>query len=177
MADKEVTMRKRLGILGVVIAAVALVIGVVSPALGSSSHRSAPTSGQGGQQQTIRVRAVFTEFANIDVGAPGFSLGDEEVFSGNLLGNGQQVGRVALVCTFVSTQNPQRVEAQCPGTAILTGGQITISGVIVNRSLNFTLPITGGSGQYDGARGQVVGRDVSPSPTQPQVELTFQLED
>lgn len=165
-------MGKRLVILGAVIAAVTLVAGAVSPAFGSSSTSSGHT-----HKQTIRVTAVFTDFANIDVGAPGFSLGDEEVFSGNLLRNGQQVGRVALVCTFVSTQNPQRVEAQCPGTAILPGGQITIGGVIVNRSLNFTLPITGGSGQYDGARGQVVGRDVSPSPTQPQVELTFHLED
>jgi hypothetical protein len=177
MADEEVTMRKRLGILGVGIAAAALVIGVVSPALGSSSHRSAPTSsGQGGQQQTIRVRAVFKEFANIDLGTPGLSLGDEVVFSGNLLQHGRKVGRVGLVCTFVSTRNAKRVEAQCPGTATLPGGQITVQGVIVNRSLNFTLPITGGSGRYDEAQGQLVGRDVS-TPTQPQVELTFHLED
>jgi hypothetical protein len=37
------------------------------------------------------------------------------------------------------------------------------------------LPITGGSGQFQGAGGQVVSRDVS-TPTQPQVELTFHLE-
>src|SRR5205823_11552518 len=86
-----------LGLLGVVIAAVALVVGAVSPALGSSSHGSAPTSsGLAGKQQTIRAIAVFTEFdPNIDLGAPGFSLGDEVVFSGNLLQNGKQVGRIA----------------------------------------------------------------------------------
>ena len=76
---------------------------------------------------------------------------------------------------FVSTANADRVEAQCPTTSILPGGQITTQGTIVNRSLNFTLPITGGSGRYQGAGGQVVSRDVS-TPTQPQVELTFQLE-
>jgi hypothetical protein len=118
---------------------------------------------------------VFTEIdPNIDVGAPGFSLGDEVVFSGNLLRNGKQVGRIGVVCTFVSTANAARVEAQCPTTSILPGGQITTQGTIVNRSLNFTLPITGGSGQYQGAGGQVVSRDVS-TPTQPQVELTFHL--
>ena len=164
---------KRLGILGAVIAVMALVVGAVSPALGSSQGAASTSSDK---QQTIRVMAVFTEFdANIDVGAPGFSLGDEVVFSGNLLRNGQQVGRVGVVCTFVSTQNPDRVEAQCPGTATLPGGQIAVQGVIVNRALNWTLPITGGSGRYDRARGQVVSRDVS-TPTQPQVELTFQLE-
>jgi hypothetical protein len=179
MAGEEGTMGKgkRLGILGVGIAVMALVVGAVSPALGSSGRGAASTSsGSAGKQQTIRVTAVFTEFdPAIDVGAPGFSLGDEVVFAGNLLRDGRQVGRVGVVCTFVSTANPDRVEAQCPATAILPGGQIAIQGVIVNRSLNFTLPITGGSGVYDRARGQVVSRDVS-TPTQPQVELTFHLE-
>jgi hypothetical protein len=170
-------MGKRLGILGAVIAVVALVVGAVSPALGAPGEGAASTfSGQADKQQTIRVLAVFTEFdANIDLGAPGLSLGDEVVFSGNLLQAGNQVGRIGVVCTFVSTQNANRVEAQCPTTSILPGGQITTQGTIVNRSLNFTLPITGGSGLYDRARGQVVSRDVS-TPTQPQVELTFDLE-
>jgi hypothetical protein len=98
------------------------------------------------------------------------------VFSGNLPRHGEQVGRIGVVCTFVSTQNAQRVEAQCLATATLREGQIAVQGVIVNRALNFTLPITGGSGRYDRARGQVVSRDIS-TPTQPQVELTFHLED
>ena len=168
---------KRLGITGAVIAVMALVVGAVSPALGSSSHGSTSAgSGHADGQRTIRVTAVFTEFdPNIDLGAPGFSLGDEVVFSGNLLRNGEQVGRVGVVCTFVSTANAARVEAQCPTTSILPGGQITTQGTIVNRSLNFTLPITGGSGRYQGVGGQVVSRDIS-TPTQPQVELTFQLE-
>jgi hypothetical protein len=174
MAGEEGTMGKRVVILGAVIAVMALVVGAVSPALGSSQGAASTSSDK---QQTIRVMAVFTEFdANIDVGAPGFSLGDEVVFSGNLLRNGEQVGRIGVVCTFVSTANAAKVEAQCPTTSILPGGQITTQGTIVNRSLNFTLPITGGSGRYLGASGQVVSRDVS-TPTQPQVELTFHLED
>jgi hypothetical protein len=179
MAGEEGTMGKgkRLGLLGAVIAVMALVVGAVSPALGSSGQGAASTaSGIANKEQTIRVTAVFTEFdASIDVGAPGFSLGDEVVFSGNLLQAGEQVGRVGVVCTFVSTANADRVEAQCPTTSILPGGQITTQGTIVNRSLNFTLPITGGSGRYQGAGGQVVSRD-SSTPTQPQVELTFHLE-
>ena len=168
---------KRLGIAGAVIAVMALVVGAVSPALGSSSQKAAATAASHtGNSQTLRLTAVFTEFDPIiDLGAPGFSLGDEVVFSGNLLRNGAQVGRIGVVCSFVSTANPDRVEAQCPTTSILPGGQITTQGTIVNRSLNFTLPITGGSGRYLGVGGQVVSRDVS-TPTQPQVELTYQLE-
>ena len=169
-------MKKRLGVLGAAVGLLALAVGAVSPALGSSSGGSASASSDDANDgQTIRVIAVFKETAEIDVGAQGFSLGDEVVFSGNLLRNGQQVGRVGVVCTFVSTANAARVEAQCPTTSILPGGQITTQGTIVNRSLNFTLPITGGSGRYEGAGGQVVSRDIS-TPTQPQVELTFHLE-
>ena len=118
------------------------------PALGSSRQAAASTASE--KQQTIRVLAVFTEFdATIDVGAAGFSLGDQVVFSGNLR-DGQQVGRIGVVCTLVSTANAARVEAQCPATSILPGGQLTTQGTIVNRSLHFTLPITGGSGRYQG---------------------------
>src|SRR4029453_11071902 len=133
VTSEEGTMGKRLGALGG-IAVVAVVLGAVSPAVGSSAGN-----------QTIRVTAVFTEFdPNIDLGAPGFSIGDEVVFSGNLVQSGEQVGRIGVVCTFVSTANAAHVEAQSPATATLPQGQITTQGVIVNRSLNFTLPITGG---------------------------------
>jgi hypothetical protein len=117
MAGEEGAMRKRFGLLGAVIAVVTLgVVGAVGPALGSSSEGSASgSSGHAGTRQTIRVTAVFTEFdPNIDVGVAGFSLGDMVVFSGNLLRNGQQVGRIGVVCTFVSTQNADMVEAQWP---------------------------------------------------------------
>jgi hypothetical protein len=168
-------MVKRLGLLGVVIALVALLAGSIGPASGSSGQRTA-SSGHDDEHRTIRLLAVFTEFdPNIDVGAPGFSLGDEVVFSGNLRRHGDQVGRIGVVCTFVSTANAARVEAQCPTTSILPGGQITTQGTIVNRSLNFTLPVTGGSGRYFGVGGEVVAHDVS-TPTQPKVELTFHLE-
>ena len=169
-------MGKRLGILSAVIAVMALVVGAVSPALGSSSQGSASTpSGQVDTQQTIRVFFIPTEFAEIDVGAAGFSLGDEVVFAGDLTRrDGTWVGRYSVVCTFVSAANAERVEAQCPATATLPGGQITIQGVVVNRSVNVTLPITGGSGQFQGADGQLVQRDAS-TPTQTKVELTFYL--
>lgn len=72
-------MGKRLGVLGVVIALVALVAlvgGLVSPALGSSSGGSGSTRSDDHKGQTIRVIFVPAEVAEIDVGAPGFSVGD-----------------------------------------------------------------------------------------------------
>jgi hypothetical protein len=148
-----------------------LVVGAVSPALGSSSAGSA-SSGDANDGRSIRVIAVFKENAEIDVGTQGFSLGDEVVFSGNLRQGGERVGRTGIVCTFTSAARAKRVEAQCPGTATLPGGQITFQGLVVNRNLR-VLPITGGSGQYQGAAGEMHVRLRPPT----RAVVTFHLED
>ena len=164
-------MMKRIGLPGTVFALVALLVGAVSPAFGSSSRGSASAS-SASHGQTLRVTAVFNEIAQIDLGDPGFSLGDEVVFSGVLRQGGQRVGRVGVVCTFTSAANPNSVQAQCPATADLAGGQITLQGLVTNRDLK-VLSITGGSGRYAGATGQMHARFV----TQTKAILTFQLED
>jgi hypothetical protein len=165
-------MAKRLGVLGTVFALTALLVGAVSPAFGSSGGGSASEASGDGHGQTIRVTAVFKEIGEIDLGAPGFSLGDEVVFSGYLRQAGQRVGRVGVICTFTSAANPNSVQAQCPATAELPGGQITLQGLVTNRDLK-VLSITGGSGRYAGAEGQMHARFLS----QTKAILTFQLED
>ena len=165
-------MAKRLGVLGTVFALVALLVGAITPAFGSSGGGSASESAGHGHGQTIRVIAVFKETAKIDVGAPGFSLGDEVVFAGVLRQDGKRVGRVGAVCTFTSAANPDSIQAQCPATADFTGGQITLQGLVTNLDLKL-LSITGGSGRYQGAEGQMHARFVS----QTKAVLTFELED
>lgn len=59
-------------------------VGVVSPALGSS--------GEYDKQQTFRVVGVTAELDFIDLGDEGSSLGDEIVFSVNLWRHRKQVG-------------------------------------------------------------------------------------
>lgn len=166
-------MGKRLRVLGAVIALAVLTVGAVPPALGSSDSGS--TTARDTDEQTISVIFVPKEVAEIDNGAEGFSLGDDFVFSGNLRQGGERVGRYGVVCTFISTADPDHVEAQCPATATLPGGQITVQGVVVNRSLDVTLPIIGGSGDYEGAEGQLVQRNISTA-TKIKAALTFHLE-
>jgi len=167
-------MKKRLGVLGATVGLLALAVGAVGPAFGSSTGGSASaSSGDANDGRTIRVIAVFKETAEIDVGAHGFSLGDEVVFSGNLRRSGQRVGRLGIVCTFTSTARANRVEAHCPGTATLPEGQITVQGLVVNRNLR-VLPVTGGSGQYQGADGEMHARFAASGP---RAVLTFHLED
>src|SRR5690349_19929632 len=87
------SMGKRIGVFGTVFALVALLVGAVSPAFGTASDGSAAAPSGDGHGHTIRVTAVFKEVGQIDVGDPGFSLGDEVIFSGVLRQGGERVGR------------------------------------------------------------------------------------
>jgi hypothetical protein len=155
-------MGKRLGVLGAVIALVALGGAAISPALGSS--------GDDEGQRTIRVVSVLEEQEFLDLGAEGESVGDQFIFTSKLLKGGEQVGHDGVVCTIVSLE---RHEAQCVATEWFSGGQITLQGLISFAGEPPAVPITGGSGKYEGAEGELHIRPVSET----REVLTFHLED
>jgi hypothetical protein len=142
-------MGKRLAVLGVAVALVAMAVGVVSPALGAA--------GDDDKQRTIRVVSIITEQDFLDLGAEGPSLGDQFVFTSKELKDGEEVGHTGVACTLTSVE---REEFQCVATTWFRGGQITIQGLI-DGATTFTVPITGGSGKYQGAEGEVHVRQVS----------------
>ena len=155
-------MGKRLGALGAVIAVVALAVGIALPAAGST--------GNAAQDQSIRVTAVTTEQKLLDLGGPGFSLGNEIVFSQKLLQGANQVGHDGSVCTEVSVA---RQEAQCIATYSFPGGQITAQALVIfGSTAPYDGSITGGTGKYEGAKGELHVQNVSPT----EGILTFHLE-
>jgi hypothetical protein len=144
-------MGMRLGALSAAIAVVALAVGVVSPAVGSS--------GGAAEERTFRVVANITEVNFVDVGTEGASLGDEIVFSNKLLEDGNEVGHEGAVCTTVSLE---RQEAQCIATFSFRDGEITAQALIRLRSTTpYAVSITGGSGKYEGAEGEIQVTPVS----------------
>lgn len=155
-------MGKRLGALGAVIAVVALAVGIALPAAGST--------GNAAQHQTIRVTAVTTEQKFLDLGGTGFALGNEIVFSQKLLQGANQVGHDGSVCTEVSVA---RQEAQCIATYSFPGGQITAQALVIfGSTAPYDGSITGGTGKYEGAKGELHVQNVSPT----EGILTFHLE-
>ena len=156
-------MGKLLGLLGAAVALVALAVGLAGPAWGSS--------GNNGNQATIRVDAVTTEQNFVDLPpAPGTSLGDLIVFTGQLLQGDTEVGHQSGVCTVTSVQ---RNEAQCNATYSLRGGQITAQALItLGSSAPYAGAITGGTGKYQGAEGEVIVQPVSATRGM----LTFHLQ-
>jgi hypothetical protein len=158
-------MGKRLGVLGAAVTLVALAVGLVGPAWGSS--------GDDGKQRTFRLEALSTEQNFLDLGAAGNSLGDQIVFTTQLLKGDTEVGHQGGVCTVTSVQ---RNEAQCIATYSLRGGQITGQALIrLGDPAPYAVAITGGSGKYKGVEGEVRVRPASE--TQPRGILTFHLQD
>jgi hypothetical protein len=91
--------------------------------------------------------------------APEPSLGDSFVLSENLLRDGRRVGISGVVCTFVRLGHPPSA-VQCVITARLGSDQLTAQGLSFDQPRN-VFAITGGTGRWRNAGGQVVVRDVS----------------
>jgi hypothetical protein len=158
----EDLVSKSLSVLGVVIAAAVLVVGLVSPAVGSSSGRS--------KQRDIRVHGVVTEVNAVDAAPAGASLGDQVVFSEKLLSGTTEVGHEGAVCTAVSVQ---RNEYLCVATFSFRDGQISAQGLVLfGNPAPYAAPITGGSGKYQGAAGELRVTPISATEGEQVLHLT-----
>lgn len=153
---------------GVSVAAVAVAVlaaGSVGPASGSGSGENHDHG------HTIRVLSTNTEEDFVDSGATGPSLGDMFVFHSDLTRYGKHVGHTGVVCTITSAVNE---ESQCLGSAWFDGrGEITIQGLVAGEPQKFSFPITGGSGEFVGAEGTLVVKEVSDTVE----KLAFHLTD
>ena len=105
------------------------------------------------------------DLAFIDLGAPGPSIGDRLTFANPLFdADGQRIGRDAAECVIVRidpTETPDRQQVvQCTISAQFADGQITAQGLAQGTENYFA--ITGGTGAYRQARGEVLARDIVP---------------
>ena len=119
------------------------------------------------KQTTFTVDAVTTEQQ-----FEGTALGDQIVFTTQLLKGDTEVGHQGGVCTVTSVA---RTEAQCVATYAFRGGQITGQALIVlGDPAPYAVAITGGSGKYKGVEGEVRVRPASEA--QPRRILIFHLQ-
>jgi hypothetical protein len=143
--------RSRLA-LALTVSAVSLV--VVAQSLAHASGRT-----------TSDVRVVtFTEVLgphsnhDVDLGAPGLSVGDEQVFNQALRRNGVRVGHSFGVATVVRASK-KGLTAQVVSTASLRRGTFTLQ-VLYKESFasgppsSLTGAVTGGTGVFRGVTGQ-----------------------
>jgi hypothetical protein len=158
---------------------------VVSLALGGATLASGDSGvsreNHGGHTFTIYAPTAAGRIAFVPVTAGKFSLGDRTVFSDDLFTSqgGKSLGFDGGVCTVVRIADAASAsgELQCQITFSLPEGQITTQELhtLTNGTLSGTQPgaITGGTGMYRGATGEVSVRFVSTT----EAYVTFFLGD
>jgi allene oxide cyclase-like protein len=126
----------------------------------TASGASLAGTGPGGTPQTIRLEERTADFAYLDQGEQGPSLGDQIVFHGRLFDEGgERAGLDAGSCVQTSSTN----EFHCATTTRLRGGSLTAQGLVRGASIPFVaiFAITGGTGEFADAGGQLRLEQVS----------------
>jgi len=100
--------------------------------------------------------------AQIDVGAPGPSVGDQTIITMDAFQATKKVGTSHVVCTTVRAGI-----SQCDNVTTINGNQIATSGLVTSEeeeSKPFTQAITGGTGIYRNVHGQLTVSEAGPQP-------------
>jgi len=124
-----------------------------------------------GERQTLHLRALTTQTRYVDLTLPRASLGDEQVASGTLVDDrGRRSGTFGAACTVVGATAGRHL-LRCDGWASLADGELTFAGLSRTGANRHTLAITGGTGSYRTARGEIKLRDVADRETDVMVLL------
>jgi hypothetical protein len=136
------------------IAAAVAVGAVVAGAASASAVGEAPTA-----KRTEVINLVISGDSEtlVDLGPKGFSAGDQEIVAVTVLRDGRKVGRGSSVCQFVEVTAKSALDV-CSVVLSLPAGQLTADGLVASSPAGpgpFTLAITGGTGGYRTARGEL----------------------
>lgn len=109
-----------------------------------------------GAERHRRIHLIEHELTSqfLDLGRHGLSVGDRQEIHSDILNTGhRKVGTVDDDCAITSVAG-QTLAAVCNGVLSLTGGSITVTfgGPIASIGAQ---AVTGGSGRYEGAHGQL----------------------
>ena len=134
---------RRIAVLATLLLTSGLTVGV---------YQVAGADDEGHSDNTINLIEKDTGFTGLDLGDKGDSPGDEEIFSQDFFDrSGHQVGHGAGFCVSVGGSS-----AQCQATDVISGDQLTVTGLVDFSASGFTVAITGGTGRFNRARGEEI---------------------
>ncbi len=151
-------MRRKL-ILGTVLALLVVAASVpLALAGGDAKHHD-----DDGDVRIIDLTTTLIQDTDLDLGDEGLSQGDRFVFSDEVFFEDEKVGVDGGECVIVlftpgpdPDAEPEALTAQCVATVSLPDGQITAQGLVdFTETGAFTIAITGGTGKYRTAHGEV----------------------
>ena len=146
---------------------------IAVPLLGlAATSAHADKHGNGGDF-TLTGKTLAVE--QVDLGKPGQSLGDQQIITMDVFAGPKRLGESHVVCTLVRVDAATHASiAQCENVTHLPSGDITTTGVVTSaqeEQVPFTQAITGGTGAYQRAHGQLTVSEAGPQPA----ALTFDL--
>jgi Allene oxide cyclase barrel like domain len=135
--------------------------------MGVAVASTALASGEGERKkdgaQIIQLLAKTVQQTTLDLGEQGISQGDRIVFHEELSRNGRRVGEDGGDCVVVRIEGPA-LKAQCSVSFSLSEGQITGQGLVtIGSATTNTLAVTGGTGRFLTAHGEMLVEEREPN--------------
>ena len=141
---------------------------------GSMAFAGADEEADSNGTKVIHLISKTVQEAELDLGEKGFGVGDRFVFSDDLYRDDEKVGQDGGECVVVRLEGPTTT-VNCVVTLSLPKGQITSQGLASftegQDPQPFTVAITGGTGRYREADGEVTVEEVSQTETRLTVTL------
>ncbi|MCD9877339.1 allene oxide cyclase barrel-like domain-containing protein [Streptomyces guryensis] len=127
-------------------------VGAGALALGTSSVLASPAQASPGKVIDLAVRNDGV--VHTDVGDRGLSVGDEFVYADKLLRHGRQIGEDGSSCQ-VTRLHGEKITTNCVLSVQLPDGQITAQSLWTKGAETVRMAVTGGTGAYRGATGEL----------------------
>ena len=157
--------------------ALLLLIGGGAVASGASSGDNRSSESDHRKSIVLHLLAKEVQETFVDAGDPDYSQGDVFVFNNHLFRGDKKVGEDGGACTVSRVASDGASTVHCSGSNSLPGGQIATAGLIDYgpgeefKQNPYALPITGGTGKYRTARGEVTIKELSAH----EFRLTFKV--
>jgi Allene oxide cyclase barrel like domain len=138
------------------------VVALAVPALAVANGRGHGHGHGHGETFTLHAVQITDEF--IDLGAPGISVGDQAVFATALSRDGRPYGTTGGSCAVTIVNSDGTFTASCHAESQTNDGLTATQALVTFRNglqPPFKLAITGGTGRFSGAGGEVEVRQIT----------------
>jgi hypothetical protein len=137
-------------------------LAVAALALAGTASADTADKSQGSHERTIRLVEANKDLQPtfVDTGTPGPSVGDLAIHSDQVLHeDGTPAGSLRQVCTLTDlVGGPFTSTFECTGSITLKDGTISMEGPFTPSDDESVAAITGGTGQYRAAHGEIAVR-------------------
>jgi hypothetical protein len=150
----------------------------VDSGVGSGQHKG-PSGSDGHKTVVLHLRAEANRPTTyVDLGEADYSEADQFVFANDLFSGDTKVGEDGGVCTVTRVEEDGASTLYCVGGNSLPGGQINTAGLVTYgadeefREEPYFFAITGGTGKYRTAHGEVRIQELGSTEL---LDLTFRI--